>query len=45
MVDDQDRCKWVNISSGISSPGWSQIKGRKTVVVVDKTNVDIPRHQ
>jgi len=30
MVDDQDRCEWVNVSSGISSPGQSC----KTVVVV-----------
>jgi len=33
-VDDHDRCEWVNISSGIGSPGSSQIKGHKMVVVV-----------
>jgi len=21
MVDDQDRCEWVNVSSGTGSPG------------------------
>jgi len=34
MVDDQDRCEWVNVSSGTGSPGESRTKGSKTVVVV-----------
>ena len=34
MVDDQERCKWVNVSSGTGSPRQSPIKGRKTVVIV-----------
>jgi len=33
MVDDQDRCEWVNVSSGTGSPGQSQTKDHKTVVV------------
>ena len=34
MVDDQDKCEWVNISSGTGSHGQAWTKGRKTVVVV-----------
>jgi len=34
MVDDHDRCEWVNVSSGTGSPGLSQIKGCKTVVLL-----------
>jgi len=34
MVDDQDTCEWVNISSGTSSPEQSQTKGHITDVVV-----------
>jgi len=26
MIDDQDRCEWVNVPSGTSSPGKSQTK-------------------
>jgi len=26
MTDDHDRCEWVNVSSGIGSPRWSQTK-------------------
>jgi len=36
MIDDQDRCEWVNVSSGVAhlgSPGQNP-KSRKTVVVV-----------
>ena len=33
MVDDQDRCEWVNVSSGTGSPGLSRTKGHKMVVV------------
>ena len=33
MDDDQDG-GWVSVSSGTGSPGWSQAKGHKTVVVV-----------
>jgi len=29
VVDDHDRCEWVNVSSGISLPGLSQTKSRK----------------
>ena len=32
MVDDEDRCEWVNVSSGTGSPGESWTKGHKTVV-------------
>jgi len=24
MIDDQDECEWVNVSSGTSSPGFSR---------------------
>jgi len=34
MVDDQDRCKWVNVYSGTGPPGYSRSKGRKMVLVV-----------
>jgi len=34
MIDDQDRCEWVNVSSSPGSPRYSWTKGRKTVVVV-----------
>ena len=26
MIDDQDRCEWVNVSSGAGSPGLSRTK-------------------
>ena len=29
MVDNQDRCEWVNVSSDTGSPGQSQTKGCK----------------
>jgi len=32
MIDDQERCEGVNVSSGTGSPGWLRTKGRKTVV-------------
>jgi len=35
MIDNQDRCEWVNVSSGTGSPRLSQTKGCKTVIVVD----------
>jgi len=25
MVDDHDRCEWVNVSSGTGSPGLSRV--------------------
>jgi len=28
MIDDHDKCEWVNVSSGISSPGLSRKKAR-----------------
>jgi len=34
MIDDQDRCEWMNVFSGTGSPGSSRTKGHKTVVVV-----------
>jgi len=33
-MDDQDRCEWVNVSSGTSSFRYSQTKGCKMVVVI-----------
>jgi len=37
MVDDQDRCEWLNISSGTGSPGksWTQICKLVLIVVLD----------
>ena len=29
MVNDQDGCEWVNVSSGTGSPGWSVTNGRQ----------------
>jgi len=29
MIDDHDRCEWVNVSSGTSSPGLSRTKSRE----------------
>jgi len=29
MIDDHDRCEWVNVSSGTASPGLSQTKSRE----------------
>jgi len=29
MIDDHDRCEWVNVSSGIGSSGLSQTKSRE----------------
>jgi len=37
MIDDCDKCEWVNVSSGTGSPGLSRtksIESRKTVVCV-----------
>jgi len=34
MVDEQEECEWMNVSSGIGSPEYSRTKGRKTVVCV-----------
>ena len=34
MIDDQDRCEWVDVSRGTGSPGLTWTKGRKTAVVV-----------
>jgi len=30
MIDDHNRCEWVNVSSGTGSPGLSQTKSRET---------------
>jgi len=29
MIDDHDKCEWVNVSSGTGSPGLSRTKSRK----------------
>ena len=34
MTDDHNRCEWVNVSSGTSSPGLSRTSGHETFVVV-----------
>jgi len=33
MVDDQDECEWVNVSSVNGSPEYCRTKGHKIVVV------------
>ena len=44
MVDDQDRCEWVNVSSGTGSSGQSWTKGHNTVVVgVRGTGIKHPK--
>ena len=34
MVDEQEGCEWMNVSSGTGSPGQTRTKGRKTAVCV-----------
>ena len=34
MVDDQDECEWINVSSSTGSPDTSQKKGGKMVLCV-----------
>ena len=34
MVDEQEVCEWMDVSSGTGSPGQTRTKGRKTVVCV-----------
>jgi len=34
MVNVQERCEWMDVSSGTGSPGSTRTKGRKTVVCV-----------
>ena len=34
MVDEQEGCEWMDVSSGTGSPGQTRTKGRKTVVCV-----------
>jgi len=29
MIDDEDRCEWVNVSSGTGSPSLYQTKSRE----------------
>jgi len=29
MIDDHDRCEWVNVPSGTGSPGLSRTKSRE----------------
>jgi len=40
MIDDHDKCVWVNVSSGTGSPGLSRTnpESRKTVVCVYRQN-------
>jgi len=33
-IDDQDRCEWMNVSSGTGSLGYTRTMGRKTAAVV-----------
>jgi len=44
MIDDQDRCGWVNVSSGTGSPSCSWSKGCKMAVVVVTTGVYLPQN-
>ena len=34
MVDEQEGCEWMNVSSGTGSPGWTRTKGRNGCVYV-----------
>jgi len=36
MIDDHNRCEWVNVSSGTGLPGlsWTSLESRKMVVLV-----------
>jgi len=34
MIDDEDRCEWVNVSSGTGSPRLFQTKSRERQTVV-----------
>ena len=34
MVDEQEGCEWMNVSTGTGSPGQTQTKGLKMVVCV-----------
>jgi len=34
MIDNQDRCEWVNVTSGTGSPSLSRTKGRKMLAAV-----------
>ena len=34
MVDEQEGCEWMDVSSGTDSPRYTQTEGRKTVVCV-----------
>jgi len=29
MIDDHDKCEWVNVSSGTGSPGLTRTKSRE----------------
>jgi len=35
MIDNHDRCEWVNVSSGTGSPGQNPMIRKTVVVVVD----------
>jgi len=37
MVSEQERCEWINVSSGTGSPGKSRKKGHKVVVVTTQS--------
>ena len=34
MIDDHDRCEWVNVSSGTGSPGQNPESHKMVVVIV-----------
>ena len=34
MVDEQEGCEWMDVSSSIGSPGYTRIKGGKAVMCV-----------
>ena len=36
MVDEQEGCEWMNVSSGTGSPGYTLTKGHKMVLCVQK---------
>jgi len=43
MIDDHNRCEWVNVSSGTSSLGlsWMKSRERKMVVVIVVAVLDL----
>ena len=43
MVDEQEGCEWMDVSSGTGSPGQTRTEGRKTVVYVRVTDGGVTR--